>query len=90
MTKEKLEILRNENKDKFVQTCHNVARLFKEFADRIREGGLLTESDWKLMNETEFVDIPCHDKNIANVPITYLFSDSIDTDDDIMEVNKNE
>ena len=84
MTKEKLEILRNENRDKFVQTCHNVARLFEKFADRIREGGLLTESDWKLMNETEFVDI-CYDKNIGSISITYLFSDSIDSDVDIME-----
>lgn len=85
MTREELENLRNENKDKFVQTCYNVARLFEEFADRIREGGLLTESDWKLMNETEFVDI-CRDENIGSISITYLFSDSIDTD--IMEVNK--
>lgn len=83
MTREELENLRNENRDKFVQTCHNVARLFEEFADRVREGGLLTESDWKLLNETEFVYIPCHNESIPSVSITYLFSDSIDTD--IME-----
>ena len=85
MTREELENLRNENKDKFVQTCHNVARVFEEFADHIKEGRLLTESDWKLLNEAEFVDVPCHDENISNIPISYLFSDSIDTDTDIVK-----
>lgn len=85
MTKEELENLRNENRDKFVQTCHNVARLFEEFADRVREGRLLTESDWKLLNETEFVDISCYNESVPNISITYLFSDSIDTDTDIVE-----
>lgn len=83
MTREELENLRNENRDKFVQTCHNVARLFEEFADRVREGRLLAESDWKLLNETEFVYISCHNESVPNISITYLFSDSIDTD--IME-----
>lgn len=85
MTKEELENLRNENRDKFVQTCYNVARLFEEFAARVREGRLLTESDWKLLNETEFVDISCHNESVPNISITYLFSDSIDTDTDIVE-----
>lgn len=87
MTKEKLEILRNENRDKFVQIYHNVARLYEEFADRIREGGLLTESDWKLLNDTEFIDIPSHDESVPDISISYLFSDSIDTDTDVVESN---
>lgn len=85
MTKEELENLRNENKDKFVQTCHNVARLFEEFADLIKEGKLLTENNWKLLNEAEFVDIPCPDEDVPNISILYLFSDSIDTDTDIVK-----
>ena len=35
MTKKELENLRNENRDKFVQTCHNVAQLFEEQAEKI-------------------------------------------------------
>lgn len=85
MTKEELKNLRNENRDKFVQTCHNVARGFEEFADLVREGKLLTESNWKSLNEVEFVEIPCPDEDVPNISIFYLFSDSIDTDTDIVE-----
>ena len=85
MTKEELKNLRNENRDKFVQTCHNVARGFEEFADLVREGKLLTESNWKSLNEVEFVEIPCPDENVPYLPITYLFSDSIDNDTDIVK-----
>lgn len=38
MTKKELKNLRNENRDKFVQTCCNVARGFEEFAGIVREG----------------------------------------------------
>lgn len=85
MTREELKNLRNENRDKFVQVCHNVARVFGEFADLIEEGELLTESDWKRLNEAEFVYIHRPDEDIPYLPISYLFSDSIDTDTDIVE-----
>ena len=85
MTREELKNLRNENRDKFVQTCHNVARVFGEFADLIKEGGLLTESNWKSLNEAEFVYIHRPDEDVSYLPISYLFSDSIDTDTDIVK-----
>jgi hypothetical protein len=85
MTKKALENLRNENRDKFVQVCHNVARLFEEWAERVKEGGLLTENDWKVMNKTEFVNIPCHEEDMPSVFITYLFTNSVDSDTDIVE-----
>lgn len=85
MTREELKNLRNENKDKFVQTCHNTARIFEEFADIIKEGKFLTENDWKRLNEVEFVDVPCHNENVLDIPIFYLFSDSIDTNTDIVK-----
>lgn len=85
MTKEELKNLRNENRDKFVQTCHNVARVFEEFADLIKEGKLLTEGNWKSLNEAEFVYIPCPDEGVPNISTLYLFSDSIDTDTDIVK-----
>lgn len=41
------------------------------------------------MNEVEFVDIPCPDEDVPNISIFYLFSDSIDTDTDIVKSEKS-
>lgn len=75
MTKKELEELRNENRQKLVEVYHKTAQFYEKFADIIKNGGILKDSDWGELNDTEFTHILYKDESIS---LTYLFSNTIE------------
>lgn len=70
MTKEELEELRNENRQKLEEVYHKTVQFYEKFADIIKNGGILKKSDWSELNHTAFVEIRYKNNNIL---LDYLF-----------------
>ena len=79
MTKELLETLRNEYRQEMVDVFNNTAELYKEFAERIANGEILTKEDWKQMVNTSMKEILYEDEDDTNtIYLDNLFHEDFD------------
>ena len=88
MTKELLEKLRNEHREQTIKVFNKNADWYKRFAEKISKGELLTDNDWKEMNEETLIYIKYVNENGENdeIELSWLFSKGFE--DELLETIK--
>lgn len=80
MTKALLEKLRKEHREQMIDIFNKNAEWYKRFADKISKGELLTDNDWKDMNDETLIDVSYIDEcgNSCYTAINYIFGKEIE------------
>lgn len=82
MTKSILELLRNKYRSKMIDVYKKTAKYYENFADKISKGEILTEHDFKELNDNTLLYIPYINENGDDdyISLDWIFSEGIEDD----------